>query len=267
MLRFAESDGCRLAYEVIGHGPRILFIQGVGVHGSGWLPQTDELASQYSCLTFDNRGLGQSVPASRPITVDRMADDARAAMDAAGWDSAHVVGHSLGGLVALRLALNSQSRVRSLALLCTFPNGRSAAPLTPRMMWLGLRSRVGTRRMRRMGFLRLVLSPDAKADPRVAERLADLFGHDLADQPPIVHEQLRAMRADDPYARLGELNGLKTLVVSATYDPIAPPAAGRALAAAIPGAKYMEISGASHGLPITHAAEVNRLIQAHLNRA
>ena len=232
---------------------------------AGGSPKRTIWGRSFACLTFDNRGLGRSVPAGSPVTVDRMTADAQAVLDAAGWESAHVVGHSLGGLVAVQLALAARSRVRSLALLCTFRNGRAAAPLTLRMAWLGLRSRVGTRGMRRRGFLRLVLPPGAATEPETANRISELFGRDVADQPPIVGEQLRAMRVADPSSRLDELSGLPTLVVSATHDPIAPPAAGRALASGIPGARYVEVRGASHGLPITHADVVNRLLREHLS--
>lgn len=268
MKKSVEYGGCRISYEVCGAGPKVLFIQGVGVHGGGWRPQTEGLSARYSCLTFDNRGMGLSQPVGAAVTVEQMAEDALAVLDAEGWEAAHVVGHSLGGLVALQLALSERGRVRSLSLLCTFASGRAAAPLTPRMLWLGLRSRVGTRRMRRRGFLQLVLPPGAGVDyETLAEEMAGLFGHDLADQPPVVGAQLRAMRAADASPRLSELTGVPTLVVSAAHDPIAPPSAGRALAAAVPGARYVEASDASHGLPITHAGWVNRLLDEHLSAA
>src|SRR5262245_38461476 len=155
--RTVEHRGCRLAYDLRGDGPSVLLIQGVGVHGDGWTPQTDALASKYRCVSFDNRGMGRSQPAGGPITVEQMADDAIAVLDAEKVEAAHVVGHSLGGLVALRLALEARPRVRSLTLMCTFADGKAAAPLTLRMMWLGMRTRIGTRRMRRRGFLRLVM--------------------------------------------------------------------------------------------------------------
>jgi aminoacrylate hydrolase len=97
----------------------------------------------------------------------------------------------------------------------------------------------------------------------LAERLAPLFGHDLADQPPVVMKQMAAMKAYDATHRLAELANLPTLVVSATYDPIAPPRLGRALAAGIPGARYVEIPGASHGVPIQCADRVNALLLEH----
>ncbi|MEO7890635.1 MAG: alpha/beta hydrolase [Vicinamibacterales bacterium] len=257
---------CSLHYDVRGSGPPVVFIQGVGLHGAGWTPQIDELAAHFACLSFDNRGMGQSLPASRGLTVEQMADDAIALMDALGWTSAHIVGHSLGGLVALQLGLSHRSRVKSLALLCTFADGASAAPLTWRMMWVGLGTRVGTRRMRRRSFLRLVMPPamleHADTDA-LAATLAPLFGHDLADQPDIVNAQLKAMRQARTSDELGQLAGLPTLVVSASHDPIAPPTLGRVIAAGIAGARHVELSHASHGVTIHSASEINRLLYDH----
>jgi pimeloyl-ACP methyl ester carboxylesterase len=261
---FVEHRGCRIAYDVRGAGPPLLLIQGVGVHGRGWTPQTDALANHHTCLTFDNRGVGQSRPAGGPITVEQMADDARAVMDAVGWESAHVAGHSLGGLVAISLALADPRRVRSLSLLCTFARGKDAAPLTPRMVWLGLRTKVGTRAMRRRAFLRLVSPPGHTTTDGEADRMADLFGHDLVNLPEAAGMQLRAMRAADTMHRLGELAGIPTLVVNAEHDPIAPPRLGRALAAGIAGAKYVELAGASHAALVLSADRVNALLAEHL---
>ena len=261
---FADHAGCRLAYDRRGSGPAVLFVQGVGVHGDGWLPQVEALADRFTCLTFDNRGMGRSVPAGGPITVEQMAADARAVLDAEGIGVAHVVGHSLGGLAAVYLALAARERVRSLALLCTFADGRAAAPLTLRMMWLGMRSRVGTRAMRRRGFARLIYPPDG-ANAADFDRLAALFGHDLGDTPDVVGPQLSAMRKASALPRLGELAGLPTVVANAVHDPIAPPSVGRPLAAGITGARYVEFAAASHGLPITHPAEANALLREHLD--
>ena len=262
-----EHKGCRLHWKVRGEGPPVVLVQGVGVHGDGWLPQVEALESRYSCLTFDNRGMGASQPLGVKLSVEQMAEDTLALMDAQGWSSAHVIGHSLGGLIAQHLALSARERVRSLALLCTFPRGRDATRLSPWMAWVGLRTRVGTRRMRRHAFLQLVMPP---AELRHADRdalaaqLAPLFGHDLATQPPVVMKQLAAATAYDATPRLPELAGLPTLVVSAAHDRIAPPASGRAIAQGIPDARYVEFPEASHGLPIHQADQVNALLLKHL---
>jgi pimeloyl-ACP methyl ester carboxylesterase len=264
-MPFVLFEGCHLSYTVRGSGPPLLLIQGVGVQGDAWLPQTGDLARDFTCITFDNRGMAKSQPVAAAITVEQMTRDALAILDATGFSSAHVAGHSLGGVIALQLAITAPSRVRSLALLCTFSGGRTAAPPTARMLWLGARTRIGTRLMRRRSFLRLVMPPGPIADQdRLAERIAILFGHDLADQPPIVSRQLRALRRSDTSPRLHELPRVPVLIVTGHHDPIGPPAAGRALAAAIPGSRYIEVPDASHGLPISHAALTNATLREHL---
>lgn len=261
-----QHDGCKLAYWVEGDGPPVILIQGVGVHGTGWQPQVRGLAGRFSCLTFDNRGIGLSQPRSNSLTVEQMAGDAAALLAACGWESAHVVGHSLGGLVALRLALDAPEKVRSLSLLCTFANGAEATKLSARMMWVGLRSRIGTKRQRRNAFLQLVVAPDEyeKADrERLASDLAPLFGHDLAEQAPVTMSQMRAMRACDLTSRLGELDGIPTLVVSGRHDPIARSGLGRILAEGIRGSKFVVLEEGSHGATIQCAERVNGLLADH----
>ena len=259
-------NGCTLRYELTGHGPPVLLIQGVGVHGTGWAPQTSELSADYTCLTFDNRGIGASLPAGAPITIEHYADDALALMTSQGWDSAHLVGHSMGGLIALALALSAPQRVKSLSLLCTFARGADATKITPRMAWIGIRTRVGTRRSRRRAFLEILARPDQTAvDPNgLAQRLAPVFGHDLADQPPVVMQQLAAMGKCDVTPRLAELAGIPTLVASAEHDLIAPPEYGRRIAAGIPGARFIEMAGAAHGMTVMEPDRVNSLLREHL---
>jgi pimeloyl-ACP methyl ester carboxylesterase len=65
----APTAGCRIAYEVAGSGPPVLFVQGVGVPGCGWKPQVDGLIDRFRCVSFDNRGIGASVPFDGPVTV------------------------------------------------------------------------------------------------------------------------------------------------------------------------------------------------------
>lgn len=267
-FRFAMSGDAKIAYNLQGQGPKVLFIQGVGVHGNGWLPQVSELSHSYSCLTFDNRGIGHSTPVSSSIQVETMVDDTLAVLADAGWEHAHVVGHSLGGLIAQAFAIRYPEKVRSLSLLCTFCDGAAVAPITPKMIWWGLRSSVGTKPMRRRGFLGLLYPPGAAelADSeQVAMRLAPVFGHDLAIQPPIVAHQLRAMRKCNVSDELHRVEA-NTLVVSGAHDLIAPPALGNTIASRIPNSRFVEIVDAAHGLPITHAPQANRILSDHLQQ-
>lgn len=268
--RVLDHLGCRLAYRLRGAGPPALLVQGTGIHGDGWDPQVAALAPRFRCLTFDNRGMGRSQPQAGSLTLARMADDALALLDTCGIDRAHVIGHSLGGAIAIELALRAPARVASLSLLCSFARGRDAAPLTPWMLWTGLRTWLGTRRQRRAAFLRLIRTPQDLVGVNLdalARELEPLFGHDLADQPPVVMAQLAALRAWDATARLGTLAGIPTLVASARYDRIAPPAVGRALAAAIPGSRYHEFPDAAHGVTLRRPDAVNALLLSHLGAA
>jgi pimeloyl-ACP methyl ester carboxylesterase len=266
-LQTLEVAGCRLAYRITGTGPPLVMIQGVGAFGAGWNPQVEILEKYYTCLTFDNRGIGASQPGAKDLTVNRMAADTLALMDHAGWASAHVVGHSLGGLIALQVALDAKPRVRSLALLCTFARGADTKQLTLALLWTGLRMRLGPRRVRRRAFLDLVLPPRWNRDQEeeIAERLSKVFGHDVADTPPITNQQLDAMTRHDLTPRLGELAGIPTLVISGENDRIATPRSGRAIAAGIPGARYIEIAGGSHALPVLEAERCGALLLEHLN--
>ncbi|HWV57270.1 MAG TPA: alpha/beta hydrolase [Longimicrobiales bacterium] len=267
---FVENGTSRIAYTVVGSGPPILFIQGIGLHGAGWKPQVDELSATHTCVYFDNAGVGGSQPLVGQLSIRRMAEDALRVMDAAGIESARLVGHSMGGSTAVECALIARQRVRSLSLLCTFAVGKDATRLTPRMLWVGLRTTFGSVRSRRRAFLELVLAPGdlpLSERDRLAEELEPIFGYDLARRPPVAMKQLAALRAYDPGARLSELAGIPCLVASATHDPIAFPDSGRRLAAAIPGARYVEFPNHSHGVVIRDAKRVNALLREHFERA
>jgi pimeloyl-ACP methyl ester carboxylesterase len=224
-----ESGGARISYSETGQGPAVLLLQGIGLVGEGWRPQIDGLRDRFRLLAPDNRGIGESTPGAGPLTIEAMAADAWAVADAAGAQRVHVVGHSMGGVIAQAVALAAPARVASLSLLCTFARGAQAAKLSAGMFLTALRTRIGTRRMRREAFLSLVLTDaerlglDAAGRAAMADRLAPLFGHDLADQPPVVMKQLRATSRYDAHARLGALASVPTLVVSAAEDRIASP--------------------------------------------
>lgn len=262
-----ETNGARLSYVRVGDGPAVLFVQGVGVVGEGWRRQVEALRATHTVVTFDNRGIGASTLLNgAPLSVEAMAADALAVMDAERIDRFHLAGHSLGGVVAQHIALTAPERVESLSLLCTFARGKQGARLTWDILVAGLRTKIGTRRMRRRAFLELVM-PRAHLDalPSIdtyASELASLFGHDLADQPAIAMKQLRALGRYDTFQRLAAIT-TPTLVVSASGDRIALPEYGRELARAIPNARFVEIESAGHGVIIHRAERINELLRDH----
>lgn len=269
-MAFVERPGSRVHYSKRGTGPGVLLLQGVGVIGEGWLPQVAALESSYTTIAIDNRGIGQSTCTDSSLTIEAMAMDALSVADAEGLDRFHLVGHSMGGIIAQQIALTAPDRVMSLSLLCTFFKGSQGTAMPPGLLWTAIRSRVGTRRMRRQAFIEIVMPPEYLATvnrDELCERLGTLFGRDLADQPSILMKQLRAMGRFDASSRLSALERIPTLVLSAEHDRIARPEFGRALAAAIPGAQYVEIKGAGHAVTIQCAERVNAVLVAHLTRA
>jgi len=265
-----STAGATLSYTRTGAGPAVLLIQGVGAIGNTWKPQIDGLADRYTVVAFDNRGIGRSRILDGRLTVEDMAGDALAIMDALGIERFHVAGHSMGGVIAQALALRVPDRVKSLAFLCTFARGQDGAKMSLPMLVTALRMRIGTRAMRRNAFLGLIMPERYLRQVDRAElagQLHPLFGHDLAEQPPISMKQLRAMSKYDASARLGELSHIPTLVVSAAEDRIAAPANGRAIAGAIRGSKYVELSDSGHGVTIHRGEEVNAILAEHLAKA
>ena len=265
-MPFIELKDATIHYELQGQGEPVLFIQGCGVTGSGWDPQVMELSTDFQCLTFDNRGIGRSKTSDPMLTVEKMAADALALMAAMGWESAHVVGHSLGGVIAQQLALDAPERIRSLSLLCTFSKGAEGARVTPSIAWMGLKTRLGTRAMRRRAFLRMLFPPEYLVGIRPEElalSLAPVIGRDLADWPPIVMKQVKALGKHDRTFELRKLKSIPTLVVSAEKDPIALTHFGRLLCLNIPGARYVEIKGASHGVMLQEPRLTNNILADH----
>jgi len=267
--RVVERPAAHLVYRRTGSGPGVLLIQGVGAVVEVWRPQVDSLAVRHATVTFDNRGIGASRIVSGGLSIEAMAEDALAIMDAAETSRFHVVGHSMGGLIVQEVALRAPERVKTLSLLCTFARGRQGARLTPGMIVSGIRTRIGTRAARRKAFLELVVPPDLLASrgaPALAEELGRLFERDLAEQPPIIMKQVAAMSRYDASTGLARLGSIPTLVMSAQLDRIALPRFGRELSAAIPGSRFVELPGLAHSAPIDAAHLVNRLLEEQFRR-
>jgi pimeloyl-ACP methyl ester carboxylesterase len=264
-----ECPGARIHYAISGSGPAVLLVQGVGVIAGGWRPQVAALERSSTTIAIDNRGVGQST-LDGPLSIERMAEDVLAVADAEGLDRFHLVGHSMGGVIAQQVALTSLRRVQSLSLLCTFLKGSQGAAMSAGLLWTAIRSRIGTRRMRRHAFVEMVMTPDYLTTvdrEALCGQLAVLFGRDLADQPSILMKQVRAMSKFDASSNLATLSKVPTLVLSAEHDRIARPEYGRALAGAIPGAHYVEVKGAGHAVTIQRADRVNEILLTHLARA
>src|SRR3954454_4831552 len=127
-----DSGDASLWWDQSGSGePPLLLIQGLGYTADMWYRIAPGLAAERRVVVFDNRGVGRSSVPDNPWTVEQMADDAIAVLDAAGGGAAHVFGVSMGGLIAQEVALRQPERVLSLVPGCTHACGREAARIDP----------------------------------------------------------------------------------------------------------------------------------------
>ena len=238
----AEASGVRIAWERRGSGPPLLLIHGLGYARWGWEPVVDELAEAHEVVLFDNRGIGDSDAPLGPYTARMLAEDAVAVLDAAGLERAHVLGTSLGGMIALQVALDRPERVDRLVLACTTPGGAGAAPMpeqTVRLMQAapGLPREVAMRRG-----VENALAPGA--DPAVIERIME---HRLATAQPLAAwvAQAAAGAAFDVWDRVGEIRA-PTLVLTGDLDVVVDPRNSELLAEMIPGARLEIFPATGH---------------------
>lgn len=259
------SDGIRLHYEVIGRSsaPAVLLIQGLGADKHGWDMQRIALALRYRVIALDNRGAGRSDKPFGVYTLEQMADDAVAVLDAVGVERAHVVGASMGGAITQIVVLKHPERVNSITLACT------ACRNHPWRREL-LNSWATTAGERGIGAM---TSEAARwvIGPRSFRRLMPAFGWlgPLAMGRP-AHafvSQVRAILATDETMAdaLGTVR-VPALVIVGNQDILTPRGDSEELAERIPGAELVVISGAAHGLMVEHATTFNRVLIEFLGR-
>ena len=237
------------------NGPRVIMIQGTGVAGCGWSPQVEALQDRYQLAWFDNRGIGKSP--GKPTTLHAMAKDVEEVLEHLGWADAHVVGHSLGGVIAQAFAIHAPQRVLSLACLCTFLEGRAAVALDFSRVWIQVRTLIGTSEMRRKAFFQLVSAPNVACTIENIEKLEHVFGRRLEALPSVAMKQVRILAGAGFAEALKELD-VPSLVLSATEDKVAPVQQGQALAEVL-RAQFVELSG-GHAVPVQNAKGVNEVL-------
>ena len=233
----------------------VLLIQGVGVAGRAWRPQLRALGAEFPVATFDNRGIGRSP--GRPGDMIEMGQDVLEVLDRLDWPAAHLVGHSLGGVIAQQAALLAPERVRSLSLLCSFADGGVVFRPSLRSLWLNLRTVFGTAAMRRRAFFEMVSDPTIEPDEEAIMRLEEIFERSLHELPQATMAQVWALFRTDMRPSLGGLE-VPTLALSARSDNVAPPSQGRVLADLLRG-RFVEVDG-GHACTIQQATEVNRVL-------
>lgn len=234
-----------IAWERRGRGTPLVLVHGLGYGRSGWEPVADDLARRFDVILLDNRGIGASDAPPGPYTVAEMAADVVQVMDEAGLERAHLLGTSLGGMIAQELALSRPERVDRLVLACTTPGGPDAHPLPEGTLRLieeapSLAPEVALRR-----FVDNALAPATPARrPELAERIVALRLAAPQDRAAWA-AQAAAAASFDAHGRLGALSA-PTLVQHGTDDRVIDVRNGELVAGLIPGARLELFEGAGH---------------------
>jgi 3-oxoadipate enol-lactonase len=259
------SDGTRLNYEVFGprHGEPLLLIQGLGADRRGWLRQRRALSGRFRGIVFDNRGAGRSDHPAGPYDLEVMAEDALAVLDAAGVARAHVMGASMGGIIAQIIAVRHPERTRSLVLACTACRHHEwRRELLAE--WAELAGNEGMASFARSAVRWLI-------GPRSLRRFWPAVGLvgplAMTGSPDAFVAQVQAILAMDDSLR-AELSAIEVpaLVLVGSQDILTPMGDSEELAEEIPGAELVVIRGAAHGFMLEHGAAFNRTVVEFLDR-
>jgi 3-oxoadipate enol-lactonase len=265
----AKVDSIELYYEEKGSGDPLLLIMGLAADSTAWMFQVPDFAKRYRTVTFDNRGVGRSSKPPGPYTIHLMADDAAALLDALDIRRAHVLGVSMGGMIAQELAIRHPERVRGLILACTFPEPDADVE---RQREFGMQQFGGT--VTASGEMQIDLTAldplmfFQHLLPRVFNqsfidtelpRLMQLFAGALqyGFSMEAILGQVAAVMGHRATDRLHQIKA-PTLVITGDADLLISPGNSDVLARSIPGAKLVKVPGGSHGFNLETPEVFNR---------
>jgi pimeloyl-ACP methyl ester carboxylesterase len=237
----------------LSRGKRLLFLHGAGSTGAVWQRQLRYFAARHSPIAFDWPGHGRSSGTEALPSIEAYAGSTIALLDRLGIDSAILVATSMGGLVALDLALRSQRRVQALVLMSTA--ARIALSEESVEMWRTVMTGRAPQPFGNTGY----------GDGVPVEVMREGWALQVQTDPRVRYFDLLAARRADFRPRLGELR-MPALVIYGSKDTIAAPADAAALAAAIAGAERVELPGAGHYLYRERPDALHAAIDSFLER-
>jgi 3-oxoadipate enol-lactonase len=259
-----REDGAKIAWESDGPegAPAVLLIMGLAYPAAMWFRLVPALAERYRVLRIDNRGAGLTGDVPGPYTVETMAADCLAVLDEAGVSAAHVVGISMGGLMAQELAITTPARVRSLCLMATHPGIVHAAidPATLAMVTTG----------------RAQMTPQEAAEASIPFNYAPATPRERIEEDWSVRFPLACtlegytsqVQGTLPWTRWDDLGRISapTVLVHGELDRLCLPDNARMIAERIPGAEVVMVPDANHVLMTDQPEQVSKVLLDWLDR-
>src|SRR3954471_6667204 len=257
-----RANGQDLYYELHGEGPPLVLLMGIGYDSSLWtLEQVPALSARFTVILIDNRDAGRSSNACQPYTIGDMADDVAGLLDVLRIQQTHLLGLSMGGMVALEFALRHPERLDRLVV-----TGTGAAParsaVDPIQIWNWVRANDPTGEIfGGQQFVSLFSTTFLRNHEAVRDTAQLLASNPYPMSPEAYGRQANAYRQFDALDRLAAITA-PTLVVVGEQDLLTPPWIAREVAEAIPGAQFKVIrgDGSSHVVPIERPDDFNRLV-------
>lgn len=253
-----QANGINVFYREAGEGEPVLLIQGLEVDHRGWAAQVPALKPYFRCISFDNRDIGQTdfVPAG--YTIRDMAGDAVGVLDALGIERAHVVGFSMGGSIAQRVAIEHPERVNKLALLSTLATGDGHF----RALNEGRshqRAALDLETYTRASFPLVYTARDYAVPGQVEDIIQRVIANPTPQPNEAFARQIQALTSYDGEGDLGRITA-PTLILCGDEDVLTPPRFSRILNERIKDSKLVLVHEAGHGVIWTRADEVNEAL-------
>jgi pimeloyl-ACP methyl ester carboxylesterase len=245
-MGLARAGEVQLSYERTGAGEPLLMIMGMSGTALHWgEPFLEECRWDFEVIAYDHRGIGASSRLEGPVTIVQMAQDAAALLEALGIGGAHVLGISMGGMIAQELALARPDLVRTLTLGCTYCGGPGSAR-TPREVAQRLSEAMmsGDRALALRVAWEVNVS-SAMADDQEAYTRFLAIAEERSVALGVIMRQMRAIEGHDTSGRLPRLT-VPTLVIHGTEDQLLPVQNGRLIASLIPGAGLELLEDVGH---------------------
>lgn len=254
---YIRSNGIRLYYETCGRGPQMLLIHGLGNDLREWQPLTRRLKGDFTLISCDMRGSGRSDKPDGPYSIEVMADDVAGLLERVAEPPVDIVGFSMGGCVALELALGRQELVRRLVLVSTIPSWHGPYPPSEKVKTLFRRTDVSEALL--IEVYETIFGARYRDTVSPKEYVAERMGDEFPQPVEAYLGQLAALESFDVRDRVNAISA-ETLVVVGAEDRVLPPENSRWLAERIPNARLESVEGAGHMVPIETPDELAALI-------